>query len=63
MSVSGIRTAALSLAILAIVTEWTAIATRLSRLGRNLDPLHPPSVVVLGALAGLALAACRPTRR
>ena len=63
MSISGIRTAALTLAILVVATEGAAIAARLSGLGEKLDRLTSPSAIMLGAVAGLALLLCRSARR
>lgn len=63
MSIYGLRTAALTLAILVVAAEGSAIFNRLSGLGENLDRLTSPSAIVLGAMAGLALVCCRSTRR
>lgn len=62
MSISGVRTAAVTFTILAIATEGGELAARLGGLGKSLGGLASPSVVMLGALAGLALATCRGTR-
>ncbi len=63
MSISGIRTAALTLAILLVVTEGASITALVTGLGRNLGTLVSPYFAMLGAVAGLALIACRPSRR
>lgn len=63
MTISGIRTAALTLTILVVATEGAAIAAHLSGLGEKLDRLTSPSAIVLGAVAGLALVLCRSARR
>ncbi len=63
MSISGIRTAALTLAILLIATEGASIAALVTGLGKGLGNLVSPSFAMLGAVAGLALIACRPSRR
>lgn len=63
MTISGIRTAALTLTILVVATEGAAIAAHLSGLGEKLDRLTSPSAIVLGAVAGLALVFCRSARR
>jgi len=62
MSTSGIRTAALTLAILVVATEGAAIARRLSGWGGDLDRLASPSAILLGTVAGLALVCCRSAR-
>lgn len=62
MSIRGVRTAAVTLAILVIFTEGAEMATRLGGLGRSLGALATPPLVMLGALAGLAFASCRSPR-
>ena len=63
MSISGIRTAALTLAVLLVATEGGSIAALVTGLGKGLGNLVSPSFAMLGAVAGLALIAFRPSRR